>query len=146
MDNYIKSGFWRRFIALVYDVFIIISILLGGFAILYIILLLILGEQAVNVYYVLWHWGWALVIKIYLLGLWFGYYALSWIKGGQTLGMKPWRLYVVDIEGKPLNIKNSAIRFFSGFLGLGLVMIPFNEKKLALHDLLSKTVTVTKER
>mgnify|MGYP001263295971 CR=1 FL=1 len=30
-----------------------------------------------------------------------GYFVLSWARGGQTLGMRPWRLRVVDKEGAP---------------------------------------------
>lgn len=143
MSSYVKSGFWRRFLALIYDLIIVVSILIVGFAILYAILILILGKVAVNEQHILWHPVWATIIKLYLLGLWFGYYAISWIKGGQTLGMKPWRLYVVDDHGQPLTIKNSAVRFFSGFAGLGLLMILFNSKKLSLQDYWSKTRTVT---
>lgn len=41
---------------------------------------------------------------ILVIGLWAftgGYFVLSWSRGGQTLGMRPWRLKVVTAEGKP---------------------------------------------
>ncbi|HFB67115.1 MAG TPA: RDD family protein [Aeromonadales bacterium] len=144
MESYSPAGFWRRFFALVYDVLIVISIILVGWVLLYAVLLGILGAEAVNEKQVLWHWGWGLIIKLYLLTLWFGYYAISWIKGGQTLGMRPWRLYVFTEQGKPLNWKNSLIRFASGLLGIGLLLIPFNQQKKALQDRLSGTITVVR--
>ena len=36
-------------------------------------------------------------------GLWVfagGYFVLSWSRGGQTLGMRPWRLKVVGVDGR----------------------------------------------
>lgn len=38
-----------------------------------------------------------------MAGLWAfagGYFVLSWSRGGQTLGMRPWRLKVVDLDGR----------------------------------------------
>ncbi len=144
MESFSPAGFWRRLLALVYDLLIVISVILVGFSIFYAILVIILGGEAVNEKQLLWHGGWKLFTWLYLLTLWFGYYALSWIKGGQTLGMRPWRLYVFTEQGKPLNLKNSLIRFVSGLLGIGLLMIPFDRHKKALQDRLSKTITVVK--
>lgn len=144
METYSPAGFWRRLFALVYDLLIVISVILVGWVILYAILVIILGTEAVNEKQLLWHWAWGLFIKLYLVTLWFGYYAISWIKGGQTLGMRPWRLYVFTDAGKPLNWKEALIRFFSGLLGLGLLMIPFNQQKKALQDKLSHTQTVVR--
>ncbi len=38
------------------------------------------------------------------LGVWAfmgAYFVLSWARGGQTLGMRPWRLQVVAVSGRP---------------------------------------------
>ncbi len=144
MESFSPAGFWRRFFALIYDVLIVVSIMLAGWIALYAVLVAILGIQAINEEHLLWQWGWGLLIQLYLVGLWFGYFAISWIKGGQTLGMRPWGLFVFDEEGKPLNWKNSFIRFISGFVGLGLLMIPFNKEKKAVQDLLSNTLSLKK--
>ena len=98
-----------------------------------------------------------------------GFYGLFWRRGGQTLGMQTWRLKTVTTEGKLLTWSQSLIRILSacvvpvlcGLVGyllhgsrsailassvVGLVFnygfCWFNRQGYAVHDMLSKTVTL----
>lgn len=67
-----------------------------------------------------------------------------WAIGGQTLGMRAWRIKVVTEHGKPLNWGNALLRLLAALLsllvcGLGYVWILLDPQKLAWHDRLSKT-------
>lgn len=47
-----------------------------------------------------------------------GFYALFWSRGGQTLGMKTWRLRVVTIDGTPLSARAIILRCLVGTLSV----------------------------
>lgn len=98
-----------------------------------------------------------------------GFYGLFWRRGGQTLGMQTWRLKTVTQEGKLLNWTQSLIRILSacvvpvlcGVAGYAMhgtrwaILLSaifgllfnycfcwFNRQGLAVHDMLSKTMTL----
>lgn len=75
----------------------------------------------------------------------FGAYAtLSWRFGGQTIGMKPWRLRVVDAEGRAPGWRALLIRYGLASLSLGSVLLwcPFDKQRRGLHDLATGTLMV----
>lgn len=72
------------------------------------------------------------------------YAVLSWRRGGQTLGMRPWRLKVVAAEGGPTATRALAKRYVLGTLSLLLAGASFwwawfDRDRLALHDRYSGT-------
>jgi len=77
-----------------------------------------------------------------------GAYAVaSWRRGGQTMGMRPWRLMVVNQEGKSAALKSLCIRYaivsLSG--GLALLWCLFDSQKRGLHDIAAGTLLVRKQ-
>jgi uncharacterized RDD family membrane protein YckC len=76
-----------------------------------------------------------------------------WVHGGQTLGMRAWRLRVEQQSGEAINWKIGLIRFAAGILsvvpaGLGLLWLIVDRQRLAWHDRITKTrvVVVPKPR
>lgn len=72
------------------------------------------------------------------------YAVLSWRRGGQTLGMRPWRLRVVAPGGGAAGLAALARRYALGTLslllaGAGFWWAWFDRDRLALHDRLSGT-------
>jgi uncharacterized RDD family membrane protein YckC len=72
------------------------------------------------------------------------FFAGFWTHGGQTLGMRAWRLKLVSIEGGPVHWFGATKRFFAailslGALGLGFLWALFDPEKLTCHDRLSDT-------
>ncbi len=85
-----------------------------------------------------------------LLGYWcvVGAYAvISWRRGGQTMGMRPWRLMVINPEGKNASLKALFLRYAIASLSGGLVLLwcLFDTQKRGLHDIASGTLIVRKE-
>lgn len=74
-----------------------------------------------------------------------GAYAVaSWARGGQTLGMRPWRLHVVDAGGGRPQIGALAVRYAVGNLsllagGLGFWWAWVDRDGLTWHDRASGT-------
>lgn len=85
----------------------------------------------------------ALWFQLYLLiwVLWF--YLYFWCKAGQTLGMRAWRLLLVQQNGAPVTFKQALIRLFTALGGLGnLWLLVRWKQKLALQDQLSGTMVL----
>jgi uncharacterized RDD family membrane protein YckC len=85
------------------------------------------------------------------IGLWLmcwvltGIYAvLSWRRGGQTLGMRPWRLRVTDRDGAPALVRALLLRYLAGtvsllFAGAGFWWAWLDRERLTWHDRCSGT-------
>lgn len=73
------------------------------------------------------------------------YYTLSWRYGGQTLGMRPWRVQAQAADGTPgMAFGRAWLRYLCATLavlplGLGLWWSLLDHERLALHDRLSGT-------
>lgn len=72
------------------------------------------------------------------------YAVLSWRRGGQTLGMRPWRLKVVAADGSPASWRALWLRFVVATLstligGLGFWWAWVDRERLTFHDRLSGT-------
>jgi len=81
-------------------------------------------------------------IGLYLFA--FLFFDWFWRHGGQTLGMRAWRVKVEGIEGSKITFKQSAIRYFSGSLlfGFTLFYALISARSQALHDVISKTIII----
>lgn len=82
--------------------------------------------------------------SLYLYSVGFLFYGWFWTHGGQTLGMRSWKLQLIRNDNQPVGWDSALYRYLiatvSLFLfGLGFVWILFDKQRLAWHDLLSKT-------
>lgn len=128
-------GLLRRLAAIVYDLLLLAAILMV--AALPVVMLV---DGAVGTGAPLTR----LLFQIYLVTISFLFYGWFWTHGGQTLGMRTWRLRVVTRDGGPLSWADAAKRFgYAAFswaaLGLGFVWIVFDREHLAWHDRWSTT-------
>ena len=137
------AGLFRRLFAIFYDGFLLIAILFVVSA----IATALNGGKAVESGDALYP---VLVLLIFFLS--YLYFSWFWMHGGQSLGMKTWRIQLKrNDQGKtndlPIDHKTAAIRFFSaiiswGFFGLGFVWALFDKQNRCWHDLSSKTVLI----
>ncbi len=75
------------------------------------------------------------------------FFITSWLRGGQTLGMRAWRLKVERQSGEALDARTSLLRFAGGLLsvltgGLGLLWLWVDRDELTLHDRIAGTRVV----
>lgn len=74
----------------------------------------------------------------------FVFFAWFWTHGGQTLGLRSWKLRLVERDGAPVRWPTAALRFAvtCATLGLGFVSCPFDARSRALQDIVSGTELV----
>jgi len=77
--------------------------------------------------------------------LWTGYFIVSWVRGGQTLGMRAWRLRVVRDDGGPLAWPQALLRLAVGCvslaaLGAGFWWALIDAQRRTWHDRAAGTV------
>ncbi|BFM11113.1 RDD family protein [Simiduia litorea] len=82
-----------------------------------------------------------------MLGLIALYFCFFWVRSGQTLGMKTWRIQILDETGKYLSLGQAVKRWLLACvstvaLGLGYLWSIIDKDSQTLHDLLSHSRTV----
>ena len=137
-DSLQNSSLTRRIAAIIYDLLLLTGVLFAASAI----------AVAINK-------GMAVTHPLYylfLLLITFGFYGWFWTHGGQTLGLRTWRLKVVRSDGEKLSWQDAAKRFAASIIAYvpaaaGLFWQLFDRDKLALNDRLSSTrvVKISKE-
>lgn len=84
---------------------------------------------------------WVLFFEIFF----FFNFCIGW-KIGQTIGMRPLKIKVVTIEGKPLSWLRILWRYIAFTISLfsiiGMVWILFDKQKQGLHDKLARTYVI----
>lgn len=133
------AGLARRLAALVYDL-----MLLGALLFMFTLAVFVMRGGRAVAPGTLW-FQLCLAAIIVLFFTWF------WVHGGQTLGMKAWRLRVVGRDGGPVGWRAALARFAAGVLaalpaGLGLWWAAFDRDRRAWHDRLSGTRLVHEPR
>jgi uncharacterized RDD family membrane protein YckC len=147
---------WRRLLALVYDLLIVVAIVM----VVGLLCQLATGGQLI-------HTGTTTVIPVWYQGLQglvvAAYFISSWRRGGQTLGMRPWRTRVTRDDGGTLSVQQAVIRVLVAAAPLVLLMLEpviglrmtlwtvlivwaswfavglFDPRRRALHDLAAHT-------
>lgn len=137
------AALWKRLFATIYDVMILVALSLLYGALVTLISTVVLGNSAENYrpnasgLFV--QIGWVISVL--------GFYCFFWLRVGQTVAMKAWRLKLVTNSGHPLDLSTCALRGVLGFasfacFGLGYFWQIFDPQKLAFHDRLTKTKVI----
>lgn len=136
----VSAGFLRRAASLIYDAFLLAALLMifTGGALFLTHGAAILPETA---------GGWVYVYRAGLVAVIAGYYIINWLRSGQTLGMRAWRLRAVNDAGNRMSLRAALLRSFFGFFAwapaaLGVLWLYLDPEHLALHDRFSRTRVV----
>ena len=126
--------FFRRLLALFYDLLLIAGILLS-----FTLLIVIINGGAISSFL-----GGNLMLLSYFL-ISFIFYVYFWyFNDGQTLGMQAWKIKLVADDNQAISIKSMLQRlvlglFFGSVVGLNFFVILFRSDKRSLNDIFSKT-------
>ncbi len=142
LDQAVRPGLFRRLAAILYDSVVIAGIVMFVTALVVVPLGLGLGQpewerlQATLTF--------KISLRILLMITIIGFHIWFWTHGGQTLGMRAWRLRVIRDDGLPLAFKEALWRYLAAVvsvlpLGLGFLWGLLDPEKLTWHDRWSKT-------
>jgi len=109
----LPAPIWRRLAAALYDGLLLAAIWLAGLS-LDLLLRQSLGLER----------NWTL-LRLYLFLAGLTYFGLSWTRGGQTLGMRAWRLKLRRADGSSLRWPVAIVRYGAMLCAWGLTLAPF---------------------
>ena len=132
-------GLWRRLAAILYDTLLVLALVVVAFTLVYLPLAMGLGLDDLNEHPLL-----RTFMTFWMLFVGVGFHLWFWTHGGQTLGMRAWRLRLVSDDGDKVTLRQALVRYAVAILswlvlGLGFLWILFDGKKRAWHDIASRT-------
>jgi uncharacterized RDD family membrane protein YckC len=122
----------RRLAAIFYDILLLFALLFFASMIVVVPFGITMDHPLHSLY----------VVYIYVVSfIFFGWF---WTHGGQTLGMRAWRVRVQRHDGRSLTWRHALVRFLAAVIscapfGAGFIWCLFSKERLALHDILSAT-------
>ncbi|PID46766.1 MAG: hypothetical protein CSB47_02270 [Proteobacteria bacterium] len=141
-SQYKAASFLKRLGAMFYDLMLVVSfvIVVGFFSMAAMSSLLGIESVAAG----------SLVAKfffVYLVFLSFVFYGWFWTHGGQTLGMRAWKLKLLAEDGGRISWLQAFFRFCYALLswlplGLGFLWVLIDKNNKAWHDKTSHTFIV----
>ncbi|MBU1618681.1 MAG: RDD family protein [Gammaproteobacteria bacterium] len=142
-----KAGLFRRLAAILYDVLILAALwmLAVGLALVLVTILDNVGLVSLAAYqdqadFLQKHSIW---VQLYLLLVSAWFYLYFWMKAGQTLGMRAWRILLIQADGSPVTLKQALLRLGLSLLGVGNFWLWIRwGKGLALQDQMTNTIVV----
>jgi len=136
------ASFWRKFFAWIYDLLgavavFLLAMIVGRLLIFVVLLPWNIEDMDMGIYLSKNYFWW-----LYLLASVQYYYVWCWVKGGQTIGMKTWRLKLCKSDGQLLNWKEGYSRSFYSLFGLGMIWGLFNKDNQGIQDWLTNSYVV----
>lgn len=130
--NYCSLG--RRLLAVLYDSIVVLAILFIATVPVILITGGALEESAL----------YRTALQAYELLVAFAFFGGFWRTGGQTIGMRAWKICVIRDDGKPLRWRDAAVRYLVALvswamLGLGFAWSLFDRERRTWHDMASHT-------
>ena len=142
-----RANFVRRLAAMVYDILVAVAVgMCAAMVMLLAMLLLVENNILSNLGHehfsdLMQHsFAYQLTLQVWV-GLWVvGFFLWFWRNGGQTIGMRAWRLRLFSTNDKPFGYRRAFLRLVCSFGGLGtlLVLLDFKSKQ-SLQDRIANT-------
>lgn len=104
----LPAPIWRRLVALVYDGLLYLALIMAGLVLTLPVVAAFVAKDASTPL----HNYAVLQLYAYVVGV--GFFGWSWTRGGQTLGMRVWRLQVRRLDGSGLRPPIAVLRFTVG--------------------------------
>ncbi|MGB0893357.1 MAG: RDD family protein [Parashewanella sp.] len=147
--NFPRASFLRRLGAIIYDLLLAVAVYMVAGAIGFGVFVALVKTGLISTHgyevvsdaltYVPVYKG---VYQFWLAVTVASFYAVFWSKGGQTLGMRAWRLKVQHPNGQSLSLITAYARVVWSLLGIGNFFILISKEKLALQDQMTRSEVV----
>lgn len=144
-----RANLFKRLGAYIYDLFALAAVLM--FSVIFAMLLVVLCEKLsfidLSAYKdVADYLSQSNLFAAYLGLVIIGFYTYFWSRGGQTIGMKAWRLRVQNSDGSNITFTQALIRAATSAFGLGNLTVLLSSRN-AFQDLWAEceVIVLTKE-
>ncbi|MBE0439423.1 MAG: RDD family protein [Gammaproteobacteria bacterium] len=135
-ESYCKPSIFRYLGIMIYDTLLLLSVLLFASALAVGFNALVNNANAIesgNPFF-----------PLYLVTISFIFYGWFWTHGGQTLGMRSWKVYLVNGSDTNITWRQAFIRFVVGIIswlpaGMGYWWLYFGKNKQSWLDIMSRT-------
>lgn len=123
---------WRRFAAMLYDVFPLIGLWIGAAGLWVLVLHRFYDPRRPDA-------SLHVLLDLWLLIVTAAYFAVSWVRVGATIGMRAWRMRLERADGGRLEARRAILRFALALLslaalGCGFWYAYFDAERRAWHD------------
>ncbi|MEO8460031.1 MAG: RDD family protein [Dokdonella sp.] len=140
MSRLAPAPLWLRLGAAIYDLLPLLALWMIVAALALLGLKTATGE--LDLVHAPWAYWWSLRLGVLVVTS--GYFVISWMRGGQTIGMRAWRLKIVDRDEAALSLRSAAIRFIVAIIsvaafGLGFIWCLVDRERRAWHDIAAAT-------
>ena len=146
-QHFQRAGFFRRLAAIIYDLLVAVAVGMVAAMVMLITMLLLVENDVIN------KQGYANFSELFqhttlyqhILQAWVAFWVLGfflwfWRNGGQTIGMRAWRLRIFSTTEQPFGYGRALWRLVCSLGGLGTLLVLFDVKhKQALQDRLAGT-------
>jgi uncharacterized RDD family membrane protein YckC len=138
MGKRVPAGLTRRALSLVYEALLLVAVLMIG-ALPFAMLLHDVERVAARP-----------LFQLYVVVLAGTYFIWQWLRGGQTLAMKAWRLRIVTDRGDRLTLQHGFRRYLAALggtvlFGAGFLWALVDRDRQFLHDRIAGTRIVREE-
>ena len=139
LTNAVPPGLFRRLAAIFYDTILVLSLMVAAFALAYLPLAMGLGIEDLREHPLL-----RFLLFLWMLSVGVGFHLWFWTHGGQTLGMRAWRMRLFSETGAKVTFAQACIRYLVAILswaalGLGFLWTLIDAEKRTWHDIASRT-------
>ena len=141
-----RAGFIRRLAAIIYDALVAVAVAMIAALVMSALLVILLSNgvlsmngaeapnEAIRQSLLL-----TSTIQLWVAAWVIGFFLWFWKNGGQTIGMRAWRLRLFSTNNEPVTWGRLFIRLLTALGGLGTLAVLLDVKnKLALQDRASK--------
>ena len=142
-----RAGFFRRLAAMVYDLLVAVAVGMCAAMVMLLTMLLLVENNILNnqgyehFSELIQHsFSYQLILQVWVV-LWVvGFFLWFWRNGGQTIGMRAWRLRLFSTSERPFGYRRALLRLICSLGGLGTILVLFDFKsKQSLQDRLANT-------
>ncbi|WP_237483550.1 RDD family protein [Vibrio hippocampi] len=143
------AGLIRRLAAFVYDSFIIAAVVMMAAGVVVALLQALVASGVISYApytdvgdFLTSHPFWGPIYTAYLAIVWIGFLTFFWVRAGQTLGMRAWKLELQNEQGGRISTTQALIRIATSAFGLANLLVPLDPQKRGFHDIWAKTQVV----
>lgn len=150
-----RAGFLRRIAAMIYDTLMSLAVGMCAAMVMLVVMILLLENGVLDkqgfahssevILHSMLYKG---ILQAWVAAWVIGFFVWFWCHGGQTIGMRAWRLRLFSLNDKPLGYGRALLRLVASLGGLGTLLVLLDIKhKQSLQDRIARTemLVLTKE-